>query len=147
VADVSTSVGATAGKAIFTVTLSAASKNLVTAYYGTADGTAKAGTNYTAASGGIYFLPGQTTATITVPLAAMTVAGQANKTFQLNLRSPANATLSRGSATGTIVDVLQASAAAVRTGSALLASARSASLSNNTSLSAAAVDAIMTQLS
>jgi hypothetical protein len=106
VADVSTSVGSTSGKAVFTVTLSAASKNTITALYSTADGTAKAGMDYTAASGAIFFLPGQTSTTITVPLAAMTAAGQAGKTFQLNLSLPANATLSRGVATGTIVDSL-----------------------------------------
>jgi hypothetical protein len=47
----------------FTVTLSSASTDTITVHYATQDGTAKAGTDYTAETGTLTFAPGQTLAT------------------------------------------------------------------------------------
>jgi autotransporter-associated beta strand protein len=82
----------------FTVTLSAASGATTTVNYATANGTATAGTDYTATSGTLTFAPGQTSKPVTV-----TVLGNpffaAGRTFTLTLSGPSNATL--GTATGT----------------------------------------------
>ena len=53
--------------ATFRVTLSAASENVVTVSYKTKDGTAVAGSDYTAMAGTLRFEPGDTTKTIRVP--------------------------------------------------------------------------------
>jgi DNA-binding beta-propeller fold protein YncE len=55
-------------EALFTVTNTTPSTLPLTVNYATADGTAAAGTNYTATSGTLTFPPGATTATIAVPL-------------------------------------------------------------------------------
>jgi len=90
------------GELSFTVTLSQAATSAVTVHYGTADGTAKAGTDYNALSGTLTFAPGQTTQTITVPILADSAAAP-SETFTLALTSPTGATLARGAATGTIL--------------------------------------------
>ncbi len=87
----------------FTVSLSAASGQTVTVPYATADGTAVAGTDYTATSGTLTFKPGTTALTVNVPVIGNTVSGP-NKTFSLNLGSPTNATIGTGQGTGTIVN-------------------------------------------
>ena len=107
VADVSVSVGTTPGKAVFTVTLSNTSSKIIAVGYSTADGTAKVANNaYTATSGTLTFAANQTSASVSVPIAALTASGLANQTFQLNLTNPVNATLSRATATATIVDAV-----------------------------------------
>ena len=58
----------TENEALFTVSLSTAFALPVTVNYATADGTALAGTNYTATSGTLTFAPGVTTETIRVPI-------------------------------------------------------------------------------
>ena len=87
----------------FTVTLSQPSTKAVTVSYATRNGTAVAGTDYIAASGTITFNPGQTSQTINVTVLGNTAPG-ADKTFLLDLSAPANATLARAEATGTIHD-------------------------------------------
>ena len=52
----------------FTVTLSQALSEMVTVNYRTSDGTARAGSDYRATSGWLYFGPGQTEKTVTVPV-------------------------------------------------------------------------------
>ena len=89
---------------VFTVTLSNPSAATVTVNYATSDGTAKAGEDYTAASGTLQFKPGEVTKTV-----AVTVIGddlhEANETVVLTLSAPTGgATIGTGSATGTIVD-------------------------------------------
>ena len=83
--------------ASFEVTLSAPSGRTVTVQYATADGTASAGGDYTAASGILYFAPGQRSETVRV-----NVKGDAlfepDETFFLNLSSPAQADLTDGQA-------------------------------------------------
>ncbi len=88
----------------FTVTLSQASGFPITIQYATADGTAKAGTNYTATTGVLTIPAGQTSGMITVPtIATLTQVG--SLTFTLNLTNPTNVSLINTSATGTITFV------------------------------------------
>lgn len=92
-----------AGYAVYTVTLSAPSTTPVTVSYGTTDGTATAGSDYTATTGTVSFPPGATTQTIVVPiLNDGTFEGP--ETFTLNLGAPTNATLGTGSVTTTVTD-------------------------------------------
>ncbi|AWM39736.1 Extracellular serine protease precursor [Gemmata obscuriglobus] len=86
----------------FTVTLSAPSLQTVTVAYATADGTATAGTDYTAASGTLTFAPGETTKTVTVLVTGDTAA-EADETFRLVLSSPVAAVIA-GNGTGTITN-------------------------------------------
>lgn len=88
---------------VFSVTLAQAVTGTVTVNYATADSTARAGIDYTATSGTLTFSPGQTTKTITVAVVGTTLS-QFNKTFLVNLSSPGNATLTRASAQGNIVN-------------------------------------------
>jgi hypothetical protein len=87
----------------FTVTLSAASASTVTVNFATADGTATAGSDYTATSGTLTFNPGVTTQTITVNVIGDTNV-EPNETFLVNLSAPTNATIAVGQGTGTIIN-------------------------------------------
>jgi subtilisin-like proprotein convertase family protein len=88
----------------FTVTLSAVSGRAVTVNYATADGTATTTDgDFTAASGSLTFLPGETTKTVTVQ-AAGDPRNEDDETFAVNLSGAANATLAAGTGTGTITD-------------------------------------------
>ena len=89
--------------AVFPVTLSAATTVPVTVSYATADGTAAAGSDYTAMGGTLTIPVGQTTATIIVPVLADTVV-EPNETFTLNLSNPTGATISDSQGVGTIVN-------------------------------------------
>ena len=85
----------------FTVTLSASSTQPVTVAYATADGTATAGVDYTAASGTLTFQPGQTQRTITV-LVKGEKLHENDDTFSVNLSDASGATINSGVGTGTI---------------------------------------------
>lgn len=87
----------------FTVSLSAAASTPVTVQYTTADGTSKAGTDYTATSGTLTFAPGTTSETVSVPVLADS-ASDGSESFNLVLSNPSGATLARAQATGTIND-------------------------------------------
>ncbi len=90
--------------AAFTVTLSLASASTVTISYATANGSALAGSDYTATSGLLTFTPGATSRTINVPVLGDTL-DEANETFTVLLSAPTNATLGTPSqGTGTITD-------------------------------------------
>lgn len=104
VADVSVNEG-NAGQTTlaFAVALSQASTTPVTVHYSTANGTATAGSDYTALSGTLTFAAGETSKKINVSVAGDTLV-EGNETLTLSLSSPAGATLARGSATGTIVN-------------------------------------------
>jgi aryl-phospho-beta-D-glucosidase BglC (GH1 family) len=91
----------TAGAVDFTVSLSAASTQPVTIAYATADGTAKAGTDYVATSGTLTFAPGIVSEIVPVQLLSDQAATGA-MSFLLDLSSPANATLATTAATATI---------------------------------------------
>jgi hypothetical protein len=96
------------------VTLSASSTSAVKVSYATADGTANAGSDYTAANGTITFAPGEKQKTISI-----SVAGdrriEADETFSVTLSSPVNATIAKGTSTVTITN--DDTAAAVTPGS------------------------------
>ena len=85
----------------FTVTLSAASASAVTVAYATSNGTATAGSDYTATGGTLTFAPGVTSQTINVDIVGDTVV-EPNETFTVTLSSPSGATLGTPSGTGTI---------------------------------------------
>ena len=90
----------------FTVTLSSVSGRTVTVDYGTQDVTASSsggGRDYTAASGSLTFLPGETVKTVTVTTRGDT-AVEGNETFKVILSNALGATLATGEGTGTIVD-------------------------------------------
>jgi DNA-binding beta-propeller fold protein YncE len=94
-------------EAPFKVSLSTTFAEPVTVSYATADGTAKAGTNYTATSGTLTFAPGVTSKTIDVPL--LDSASQTTSlSFTVNLSNPQAATLSQSQGTGTIAPSDQA---------------------------------------
>jgi hypothetical protein len=101
IADVTAGEGE--GVATFTVTLDAPSGQTVTVDYATADLTATAGADYTAASGTLTFNPGTTSLSFDVPLTDDTLS-EASEAFLAFLSSPANATLGTDTATGTITD-------------------------------------------
>jgi ELWxxDGT repeat protein len=102
--DVTVTEGNTGRRAAtFTVTLSTASTKPVTVTYATSNGTATAGSDYTAISGTLTIPAGQTTGTITV-LVKGDRLGEATETFFVNLSSPTNATIADGQGVGTIVD-------------------------------------------
>jgi len=88
---------------VFGVKLSAASRRVVTVHYATADGTATAGSDYTATSGTLKFRSGQKRATIAVRVAGDTDVEQ-NESFSVTLSSPRNARLARASGIGTITN-------------------------------------------
>ena len=88
----------------FTVTLSAAASAPVTVNWATADGTATAGSDYTAAAGSLTFpVGGPLTQTLTVQVIGDTAA-ETNETFFVNLSAPVNATLAQAQGVGTILN-------------------------------------------
>ena len=87
----------------FIVTLSAASMQTVSVQYATADGTAKAGSDYTSASGSLTFAPGELTKTISVAVIGDTTV-ESNEKFVVKLSSALGATILTGTGTGTIVN-------------------------------------------
>jgi sugar lactone lactonase YvrE len=94
---------APSSQASFVITLDSASTSQVSVNYATADGTAAAGTDYTQTSGTLVFPAGVTSETVNVPITTVATSGP-TKTFTLNLSSPVNATISRGTATGSILN-------------------------------------------
>lgn len=85
----------------FTVTLSAAASGPVTVFYETGNGTAIAGSDYTAKSGTLNFAAGETTKTIDVVVVGDALV-EADETFLLRLTSASGATIATAQATGTI---------------------------------------------
>lgn len=96
--------GAETGSITVTANLTGSTALNATVNYATSNGTAAAGTDYSAASGTLTFLPGQTSKTFTVtPVNAATYRG--DRTVNLTLSSPTGATLGATStATLTITD-------------------------------------------
>ncbi|MEO6785342.1 MAG: S8 family serine peptidase [Chthoniobacteraceae bacterium] len=101
--DVTLSEGPAAapGTATFTITLSAATVRDVTVDWNTVDGTALAGTNYTAASGTLTIPAGATAAQASVNLIGFALR-QPSATFLLRLSNATNALILRSNGTGTI---------------------------------------------
>ena len=91
------------GGVTFTVSLSGPSATTVTVNYVTADGTATAGADYSAASGIVTFAPGVTSRTVSMATVA-DVLDEDDETFTLVLSSPSGALLEDGQGIGVIVD-------------------------------------------
>ena len=87
----------------FRVTLDPTADEAVTVDYETADGTAVAGSDYTATSGTLTFEPGDDAKTVRVPLIDDDVEDD-GETFTLTLSNAAGATIADGMATGTILN-------------------------------------------
>ena len=91
------------GTAEFVVEMSIPSTQSVTVDYRTADGSARAGMDYTATPGSLTFSPNTTRQTIRVPTQD-DATDELVETFTVTLRNPSGATLVDGTATGTIND-------------------------------------------
>jgi hypothetical protein len=90
--------------ATFTLTLSGRPILPVYVNYTTQDITATAGSDYTAASGQVFFNPGQTTKTVTVPISGDLIA-EPDETFNLVLSTTTRGcTIETPTVTGTIVN-------------------------------------------
>ena len=89
-------VNETDGTVVLTVNLFPASSGTVTVDYATSDITADAGMDYTATSGTLTFMPGETSKTITVTLLNDTVYDDTER-FQVTLSNPTGAALSAAS--------------------------------------------------
>ena len=88
----------------FTVSLSDSPLSIVTVGYSTANGTATAGSDYSATAGTLVFGIGQTSQTISVPVTGDTTP-EPNETVFLNLTSvSANALIEDGQGVGTILN-------------------------------------------
>ena len=85
----------------FTVTLGEAQTGPVSVRYATSDGTATAGLDYKAVSGMLRFAPGETEKTVPVPVINDNHDDD-GETVTLTLSQPFGATISDGTATGTI---------------------------------------------
>lgn len=87
----------------FTVSLSSPSAVPVTVNYATADGTALAGSDYTAASGTLTFAPGVTSLTVLVATIDNAL-GEPTETFTVTLSDPVGGTIGDGQGVATILD-------------------------------------------
>ena len=85
----------------FAVTLDRSTSADVQVDYATRDGTAQAGSDYTAASGTLNFAPGETAKTVTVAVLD-DAHDEGSETLTLVLSNPSGAYLADGEATGTI---------------------------------------------
>jgi uncharacterized repeat protein (TIGR01451 family) len=98
------SVDESAGAAVITVTLSIISGETVSVDYASDDGTAAAGSDYTAISDTLTFNPGTTVLTFSVPITDDTL-DESNETITLTLSNPTNSILgSNNPAVLTILD-------------------------------------------
>ena len=97
----------------YTVALSSGNHSGVTVNYATANGSATAGSDYTANSGSLSFAAGETSKTITISLLNNSL-NETDETFSLSLSAPTNATLgSPSSVTTTLTDTLVATSSTV----------------------------------
>jgi hypothetical protein len=88
---------------LFTVTLDQVSTLNATVNFSTADGTALAGSDYTATSGVLTIPAGSLTGTVTVVVLGDRVL-EPNETFVLNLSAPSLSTIADGQGVGTILN-------------------------------------------
>ena len=87
----------------FAVTLNREAAGTVTVGYATENGTATAGSDYTATSGTLTFAPGETEKTVSVPVLEDD-HDEGSETLTLRLTSASGATIADGEATGTITN-------------------------------------------
>jgi hypothetical protein len=92
-----------AGSIPAVVSLAPSSTGTVTVQYATADGSAKAGTDYTAVNGTLTFAAGQTSKTVLVPITNNSQPGTSTS-FTFKLSNPTNALIGNATATLTIRD-------------------------------------------
>ena len=92
-----------AGHISFPVTLDNLSGKTVTVRYGTSNGTATGGSDYTTTNGTLTFSAGTRAQAIAVPVTDDSL-DEEDESLMVTLQSPTNATLDDASATGTIVD-------------------------------------------
>ena len=88
---------------VFNISLLPASGQTVRVNYATADGTAKAASDYTTTTGFVEFAPGQTIKPVTVPITNDT-ADEITEALVLNLSAPVNAAIADAQAVGSILD-------------------------------------------
>ena len=91
------------GEIVFAVTMDGPSSRTVRVDWATADGTAKAGEDYTARKDELVFAPGETRQEAKVPVLDDTVV-EPDETFTVKLSNPQGGSLERAEATGMIVD-------------------------------------------
>lgn len=105
IADASITEGNSGSKSLtFTVRLSKSDRQrTISCAFSTANGTATAGTDYSAVSGTVSIAAGRSSATLSVPITGDT-AVELNETFAVNLSNPVNAVISDSQAIGTIVN-------------------------------------------
>ncbi len=136
--------------ATFVVSLSTTSSQTVTVDYATADGSAAAGTDYTATSGTLVFAPGQSTQTVFVNVTG-DVVDEPAESFHVNLSSATNATIADGSGMGTILNdddaTLSVGDASVTEGDSGTTNASFVVSLSNPSNSSVTVDYVSTSLS
>ena len=129
--------------ALFTVKLSAASTKAVTVDYSTVDGTAKAGSDYTATSGKLTFAAGETSKTVAVKVLSDSVT-EGTETFSLKLANPTTATIADATGNASITEgaakAAAAAAAAVDVWANTVTTASTAA--NDTATTTAAHDAV-----
>lgn len=90
-----------AGSIPAVVTLAPTPTGTVTVHYATSDGSAKAGTDYTAVSGTLTFQAGQSMKTVSIPI-SNDESVEPDRTFTFTLSNPTGGTLGESSATMTI---------------------------------------------
>jgi hypothetical protein len=105
IADFSRAEGtsATPGQALILVTLTEAATSAITVNYATMDGTAVAGSDFTAKTGTITFAAGQTQQSISIDIIGDSV-DEDNEAFTIQLSNPTGATIDDATATVTITD-------------------------------------------
>ncbi len=94
--------GPFSGGTTFTVFMSTTTTQTITVAYATADGSARAGTDYQATAGTLTFNPGDISKTVFVP-GLFSAATTGPLTFTLNLSGPVGASLARRQGVGTII--------------------------------------------
>ena len=88
---------------IFQVDLSTRSGQAVSIDYATSNGTATAGSDYGSTTGTLVISPGNLSGTIAIAITGDNTS-EGNETLTLTLTNPVGGTITRGTATGTIVD-------------------------------------------
>ena len=96
-------VGESSGPLVFTVTRTGSTSLPATFSWSTADGTAEAGSDFTAASGTVTIPAASSSAQLQVQLVSDSVA-EDDETVAVTLSTPINAVIIDGSATGVILD-------------------------------------------
>ncbi len=102
--DVIVSEGTGTNSAVFDVTLSPAATNQVTVDYTTVDGTAAAGSDFTAQSDTLTFAIGETSKQITIPILSDNYDEGSSEDFTVQLSNEVNANLNDATGLGTITD-------------------------------------------